>query len=184
MSEHTERIGCMNTDSKTYRITLDGKQYTGTAGEVARWYCQQKKIELYVRPDGEEGTITLYARMPGVALPKAIAVFRHDLPYIDVWYEAFFTEHMQQASDLDCVAVDSPQLERSRNELMDEVVEYMDRLHPERDACLEAAARIACEAMRMETTMVDEVDHYIRIVMKVMRMAYPKLLELRCEEWD
>ena len=174
----------MSINSKTYRIVLDGKQYTGTAGEVARWYCQQKRIELYVRPDGEEGTITLYARMPDAALPKAIAIFRHDLPYLDVWYEAFFTEHMQQASDLDCVAVDSPQLERSRNELTDEVIKYMDRLHPERDACLEAAARIACEVMRMDEGTIEDADQYIRIVMKVMRMAYPKLLELRCEEWD
>ena len=179
----------MDADSKTYRITLDGKQYTGTAEEVARWYCKQKRIELCVLPGSGDGVVKLYASFPGIASPLEIASFKNDLPYTDVWYKLFFRQYINQKKDLDCRIEECAQSNPSPSvsndgEMSQRLIEYMDRLHPERDACLEVAGRIACEVMRgYDPPTIVEVDFYIETMLEIMRKTYPKLLELRRKEW-
>ena len=179
----------MSTTNKTYRIVLDGKQYTGTAGDVARWYCQQKGVNLLIENTEDEGVFELFALFRDAKDAAHIEYFDEDAVDIEDCYSAFFEYYLQQVKDLDCTIWEYTQFNTrsgvpNSDEMTSKLIKYMNRLHPERDACLEAAARIACEVMRMDEGTIEDADQYIRIVMKVMRMAYPKLLELRCEKWD
>ena len=173
----------MSTDSKTYRIVLDDKQFIGTAEDVARWYCQQRGVKLYVEGDGSSEVKALYAYFSEVNKQDKIAQFKEGTPDLETGYRLFFTEYLLVPDELDCDITEITNLP-STNELTGELIKYMDRLHPERDACLEAAGRIACESMRAYEGLLEDSEHYIRIVISLMGYAYQKLLELRCEEWD
>lgn len=148
----------MNPSNRMYRITIDGEEYTGTAEEVARWYCERKGITLYVEPEiyGDAG-YKLYADIPDFDRHRKISRFEVDVPYMDEWYRLFFRNYMQVHEDESC----------SLKEISVSAVSG-------RDSALEIAGGLAC-AMVMRS---DPQTVSIPTVLQLVREIYAKLLEL------
>lgn len=121
----------MSITSKTYRIVLDGKQYTGTAEDVARWYCQHRGVNLFIESTEEDYILDLRALFRDAEDPKHIEYFEDNVADLEDCYSAFFEYYLQQEKDEDCSIWECTQFNtRSRAPS----TEDMNRLYPERDA--------------------------------------------------
>lgn len=85
------------TQEKHYRLTLNGQDFTGTAEDVARWYCKQKGIKLYIEPREDNGIPALFTwgRKPlDYSTPDYVDMFKEKIPGFEDGYRLFFTESM------------------------------------------------------------------------------------------
>ncbi|MBQ7220741.1 MAG: hypothetical protein IJS28_07165 [Synergistaceae bacterium] len=97
-----------------YKITLDSKSFIGTEADVARWYCKQKDIKLYIEPENGSGALVVYARMEetdGLTLVAHLDVFRGT--DIETSYKMFFREYMQTKEEPDFVLTEAEQQDDS-----------------------------------------------------------------------
>ena len=102
----------MNADSKTYRITLDGKSYTGTGADVARWYCKQKGIKLFIIPEDGSNTLMLgIMQKDGDAINCSDYFDDNEVVDLEAGYQLFFTDWMQTSEDADFVLAEAEQQE-------------------------------------------------------------------------
>ena len=95
-----------------YKITFDGKSFTGTGADVARWYCKQKGIKLFIIP--EDGSNAL---MLGILQKDGDAIYCSDYfesdkdVDLEAGYQLFFTDCMQTNKEPDFVLVEVEQQE-------------------------------------------------------------------------
>lgn len=97
----------ISRQEKLYKLTLNGQDFTGTAEDVARWYCKQKGIKLYILPNNlENDALTLFAVFEKDDALMDIAQFEFDNNDIEVGYKLFFTEYMLKADKPDFTIVE------------------------------------------------------------------------------
>lgn len=93
---------------KHYRLTLDGQDFTGTAEDVARWYCKQKGIKLYIEPreDNDIPALWVLGRPIDSYVPDYVDMFKEKTPGFEDGYRLFFTEYMLHAHNPDFAIVE------------------------------------------------------------------------------
>ena len=96
----------INTDARNdenhYRIEMDnGATFTGTAGDIARWYCLQENIRLYISPVEENQTdLRVAAQFKGTEFLTHIAYFEKEMSTdIETAYCLFFKEYLQDSEN-------------------------------------------------------------------------------------
>ena len=94
---------------KHYRLTLNGQDFTGTAEDVARWYCKQKGIKLYIEPreDNDVPALFTWERKPlDYSTPDYVDMFKEKIPGFEDGYRLFFTSYMLHAHNPDFAIVE------------------------------------------------------------------------------
>ena len=89
---------------KHYKLTLNGQDFTGTAEDVARWYCKQKGIKLYIEPREDNGMPALFTwgRKPlDYSTPDYVDVLKEKIPGFEDGYRLFFTSYMLETDNTD-----------------------------------------------------------------------------------
>ena len=99
-----ERTGKKPLD-KLYKLTLNGEEFVGKAEDVARWYCQQRDITLYIKPREDNGIPALFTLGSRIGtldpVPDYVDMFEEHTPSFEDGYRLFFTEFMLNACNPD-----------------------------------------------------------------------------------
>ena len=88
--------GSTKQQEKQYRLSMNGQDFTGTAEDIARWYCKHENIKLYIEPEDEsqDSTINLWGQFQNNNECTLIAYFE-DIPKdIESAYRLFFNDYM------------------------------------------------------------------------------------------
>lgn len=105
----------MSNKAKRYVINWNGKTFRGSPEDVARWYCKQRSIKLYVEPNpiNEQCFILLAAFLEGrrmdyvdgklqpVSHLTDIGLFENCDYDVESAYRLFFREYMLEEDDCD-----------------------------------------------------------------------------------
>lgn len=93
--------GSTGQQEKQYRLSMNGEDFTGTAEEVARWYCKHENIKLYMEPDTLEndGSFLLWGHFQHKKQGTFISYFENDETDIESAYRLFFNDYMLQLDD-------------------------------------------------------------------------------------
>ena len=90
---------------KRYKLTFQGQEFEGTAEDVARWYCQQKGVKLYIEPREDNGIPALFTLGSRIGtldpVPDYVDMFEEHTPSFEDGYRLFFTEFMLNACNPD-----------------------------------------------------------------------------------
>ena len=90
---------------KRYKLTFQGEEFEGTAEDIARWYCQQKGVKLYIEPREDNGIPALFTigRQIGTldCVPDYVDIFEEKIPGFEDGYRLFFTVFMLNACNPD-----------------------------------------------------------------------------------
>ena len=90
-----------------YVIHMGCETFTGEPEDIARWYCLQKGIKLYIEPNldkgAEENSSILLAAFPDRDILTHIAYFENgkDDNNIETGYRLFFHEYMLEPDNPD-----------------------------------------------------------------------------------
>lgn len=82
------------TQTEIYTIAMNGNAITGTAEDVARWYCKQKGIKLYIITTCN--VPYLWAQFPKADNRTYIACFEDFEDDIENGYKLFFSEFLSE----------------------------------------------------------------------------------------
>ena len=88
--------GSTEQQEKQYRLSMNGQDFTGTAEDIARWYCKHENIKLYIEPDTLEndGSFILWGQFQNNKTGTLISYFEKDETDIESAYRLFFNDYM------------------------------------------------------------------------------------------
>lgn len=160
---------------KKYCISVDGKQYTGSAEDVARWYCLEKGIKLYIEEVGDDG-IGLCSLYPGDDSLSVVGYFGDDVDAdLESGYRMYFTDNLQD--DPACKIVEVSELNEVQppaDDVREGMLKLLECSQPDRDAVFGATAQIASAAIKR-----GDIPSKASAVVEYVKELYPHLLNVR-----
>lgn len=89
-----------NRPEKRYSISLaNGKNFSGSPEDVARWYCIQEHIKLFIEPEGSQPV--LMAQFDNKDTCTHIAYLENGQYDIESAYRFFFFEYLLEVNNPD-----------------------------------------------------------------------------------
>ena len=172
---------------KKYQITVDGKQYVGKAEDVARWYCLEKGIKLYIK-DLDNGSMGLCELYPGDDYLSVVGYFEGDEvdANLESGYRVFFIDCLQDNPDCKIVEVnelndevqshvdDFGEVQPPTDDVREGMLKLLQRPYPDRDAVFGATAQIASAAIKR-----GNLSSEVSAVVEYVKELYPRLLNVR-----